>query len=102
MSRTKQIPSPNTDFEDVVETAEELLNTIGDGGGRVVDDLKAKVRETLANARTRLREAGEVARDAAGTVAGETAAYVRGNPWAAVAVAGTLGLIIGAAVARRN
>ena len=32
----------------------------------------------------------------------ETAAYVRGNPWAAVAVAGTLGLIIGAAVARRN
>ena len=43
-----------------------------------------------------------MAREAADTAAGETDAYVRGNPWAAVAVAGTVGLLIGAALSRRS
>ncbi|MEO7386632.1 MAG: DUF883 family protein [Gammaproteobacteria bacterium] len=100
--------NPNTgaqtrdDFEDVVETAEELLNTIGDGGGKAVDDLKAKARETLKSARIRLQEATVQARDAANVAAGEADAYVRGNPWMAVAVAGAIGVVLGAALLRRD
>ena len=102
MSRSSQKRSSSSDLQDVVDTAEELLGTIGDGGGQVVDELKARAREKLSSARAHLREAGTVAREAAGTAAGETDAYVRGNPWAAVAVAGTVGLLIGAALSRRS
>jgi len=90
------------DYEDVVETAEELLNTMTDSGGEAMEELKAKARETLDSARVRLKDAASHARDAASTAAGEADTYVRGNPWMAIAVAGAVGLALGAALTRRD
>jgi len=101
MSRTRTARAKG-DLEEVVETAEELLKSISETGGQGMEDLKAKAQETLAAARGRLQEAATRSREAATAAAGEADAYVHSNPWMAVAIAGVVGVLLGAALLRRD
>jgi ElaB/YqjD/DUF883 family membrane-anchored ribosome-binding protein len=89
------------ELREIVEKAEALLGTLTGEGGEALDELRARVTETVRSARERLREIDSLARDATQRAADTADAYVTGNPWTAVAVAAAVGAVAGAALARR-
>jgi ElaB/YqjD/DUF883 family membrane-anchored ribosome-binding protein len=101
MSRTRTSRTKG-DLKEVVETAEQLLTSLGNTGSHGMEDLKAKAQETIAAARSRLEDATGRSREAAAAAVEEADAYVHSNPWIAVAIAGAVGAVLGAALIRRN
>ena len=89
------------DLQTVIEDAEALLQATAAQTGDRVDSIRARARESLQQARSRLKEAeGEVlehARDAAAT-ADE---FVRENPWQVVGIAAGVGILLGLLISRR-
>ena len=67
-----------------------------------VADMRARIRSTLDNARSRLHDAEERARHAASEAAGSADEYVHVHPWTSVALAAALGVIAGAVLSRRH
>ena len=68
--------------------------------GERIDEVRARVEETLDGARERLKAAGEGRAERVKAVAKSADSYVRDNPWVAVAVAVGLGYLIGRASRR--
>lgn len=85
----------------VVNKAEELLASLSDETDEVSAELKDRVNGTIRTARDRLTELDANARDAAERAADTADEYVTSHPWAAVAVAATVGAIAGAVLSRR-
>jgi ElaB/YqjD/DUF883 family membrane-anchored ribosome-binding protein len=83
------------ELRNVVSQAEELLRAMGDDGDAAMAALRERVHASLDTARLRLEdlesEAGRMTQQAA-EAAG---AYVRENPWTAVAIGAGLGLLLG-------
>lgn len=89
------------DLKAVVRDAEELLKATEGQAGEKMAEIRARAEQSLGNARERLRAAGTDAGARASTAARATDAYVRENPWAAVAVAAGLGFLLGSVGRRR-
>ena len=63
----------------------------------VVRDAEALMQAAAAESGNKLREAGDITRDAAS----EIDEQVRKNPWAAVGIAAGVGLLVGLLLARK-
>jgi ElaB/YqjD/DUF883 family membrane-anchored ribosome-binding protein len=82
------------ELRDMVREAESLLRDTDSPVGERVTEVRTRIEDTLEDARERLREVG----DNGGRVkaaAHSAEAYVRENPWAAVAIAASVGFLIG-------
>jgi ElaB/YqjD/DUF883 family membrane-anchored ribosome-binding protein len=88
-------------LRDIVDKAEVLLATLGDGGDAAVSQLRQRVEATVRNAQQKLRDLESQAQNIAGRSVHNTDAYVQGHPWTAVAVAAAVGAVVGALVSRR-
>lgn len=89
------------DLKTVVDDAEALLQATAAQTGERVDGIRARARESLQQAKSRLMEvegeAVEHVREAAAT-ADE---YVHENPWQAIGVAAGVGFLLGLLISRR-
>lgn len=89
------------DFKMVLADAEALLKASADQGGEKLDEIRAKVRESLQLMNVRLaatqHEIGARTREAATA----TNTYVHANPWTSIGVATGAGLLIGLLLRRR-
>jgi ElaB/YqjD/DUF883 family membrane-anchored ribosome-binding protein len=83
-----------TDIEDLVKKATSLT-------GEDLAAAKAKLAERLAAARVSFAEAGDTVANKARTTATATNEYVHEQPWKAIGIGATVGLLLGFALARR-
>lgn len=89
------------DFNVVVADAEALLKATANQGGEKLAEVRAKAEDSLRAVKARLGEAQAVmlARTRAAAKAADV--YVHDNPWNAVGVAASIGLVIGFLIGRR-
>ena len=95
------IESLATSFKDVVADAEELLTATANLSGDGFNAAREKFREKLESAKGKLADAQTAAGEKAQQAAAVTEKYVTENPWKALAIVGSVGVIIGMLVHRR-
>lgn len=83
-----------TDIEDLVKQATSLT-------GDELTAAKAKLAERLATARASMTQMGDSVATQARTTAAATNEYVHEQPWKAIGIGATVGLLLGFALARR-
>ena len=78
------------EFREVLAAAEELLNATSGEGAEGIQELRSRTEEALRKARARMEGAGR-----------QLEQQVRDNPFAALAIAGAAGLVVGLLLARK-
>ncbi|MES2758600.1 MAG: DUF883 domain-containing protein [Pseudomonadota bacterium] len=89
------------DLKTVIQDAETWLRNSSLTG----DDLKAakeKFERTIAGAKADLIHYQEMVVEKAREAAKATDEYVHENPWRSIAIGGTVGLLVGLAISRRD
>ena len=89
------------DLTAVIRDAENLLRATAAHTGDKVDEMRARAEESVRLAKARLAGIEEEALVHARELAGEADQYVRGNPWQAVGLAASVGLVLGLLMSRR-
>ena len=89
------------DVKNVVNEAQELLKTVQAEGSNRIDEAKSKMAAQYEVARAKLGDLQTTVTDGAKVAVDETDAYVRANPWTAVAIAAGVGAVIGFLCTRR-
>jgi len=89
------------EVQNVVNEAQELLKTVQTEGSNKLDEVKTKVSEQYDAARAKLGDLQVTVQESAKAAVDTTDAYVRTNPWTAVAVAAAAGAVIGFIASRR-
>ena len=89
------------EFNTVVAETEQLLKSVATAGADQAGALRAAFEQRLAAAGDRLAKIRDESLDQARAATRATDAYVQGNPWRAVALAGFAGLVVGLLIARR-
>lgn len=89
------------EFQALITDAEVLLQHAAGLAGEHADELREQIqrnlqraRDTLSNSEAALREHGTAVRKA-------SEAYVQSNPWQAIGVAASIGLLLGLLLGRR-
>ena len=90
-----------SDLQSVVEDAEALLQATAAQTGERVDGVRARARESLKQARSRLVEVQGETLEHVREAAESADEYVRENPWQVVGVAAGVGLLLGLLISRR-
>lgn len=89
------------DFRRVVRDAEALLRATADQGGDAADRARARVEESLRDARHKLQEIEGDLVQRTRAAAQATDEMVHDKPWQAVGVAAGIGFLIGILSGRR-
>lgn len=89
------------DFKVVVADAEALLKATANQGGEKLAEVRAKAEESLKVVKARLAEAQEALIVKTKAAAKATDDYVHENPWKAIGIAASIGLVIGVLISRR-
>jgi ElaB/YqjD/DUF883 family membrane-anchored ribosome-binding protein len=88
------------DFRLVVADTEELLRATAGVAGEKVSVARERMQENLVNAKARLASAEEDAIAKTREAAKATDEYVHENPWTAIGVAASVGVIVGMLIGR--
>jgi len=88
------------DFRAVVADAEELLRTTAGQAGEKVTAARERIQERLGTAKVRLNEAELAMIEKSKHAAKVTDEYVHDNPWTAIGVGASVGVIIGMLIGR--
>lgn len=89
------------DLKVVVADAEDLLRATANQAGEKVAAARAKIQESLHEAKFRLAKAEEAIVDRTKEAAKATDQYVHDNPWKSVGIAAGIGFVIGLLIGRR-
>jgi ElaB/YqjD/DUF883 family membrane-anchored ribosome-binding protein len=89
------------DMKAVITDAEELLKATAGAAGERVGAVRARVEETLRNARAKLSDLDDVVIAQAKDTVRATDEYVHEHPWGAVGIAAVAGLLVGVLISRR-
>src|SRR5215211_371597 len=85
-----------------VSQAEDLLRALGDESGQAIDAMRERVGTTLRDAKERLAGSASQARNLASNTMTRADAYVRDNPWRAVAIGAGIGLALAMMMSSRR
>ncbi|MBK9160401.1 MAG: DUF883 domain-containing protein [Nitrosomonadales bacterium] len=88
------------DMRAVVNDAEELLHATAGQAGEKVAAVRERIQKNLAVAKERLLEAEEAVIETTKQAAKATDEYVHENPWYAVGIAASVGLVVGMLIGR--
>jgi ElaB/YqjD/DUF883 family membrane-anchored ribosome-binding protein len=86
----KKVSASASGLYDLIDSAEELLESIKDQKSAAAENLREKVSQTVDSARTRLSELDVP--EMASNAIDNTAGFLRADPWRAVAI-GALALL---------
>ncbi|MFZ4624053.1 MAG: DUF883 family protein [Rhodoferax sp.] len=89
------------DLHQGIADAEEMLRLTADHVGESATQLRGRIRERLARAKTELAHLQEVTVAKARAAGHATDEFVHENPWKSIGVAAGLGLVIGLLISRR-
>lgn len=85
-----------------VSQAEDLLRALGDESGEAIDAMRNRVAATLRDARTRLNGRAQQARSLAHDTMSQADRFVHENPWRAVAIGASLGVLAAMLLSRHR
>ena len=88
------------DYRVVVTDAEELLRATAGQAGEKVAAARERIQENLVTAKARLNEAEFAMIEKTKYAAKATDEYVHDNPWTAIGVAASVGVIVGMLIGR--
>jgi ElaB/YqjD/DUF883 family membrane-anchored ribosome-binding protein len=100
MPNTAEKPEPKTvesafeELNHIVEQAEALLKSLGTQTGEAAEAARARVNQTLNQAKSKLAATASSAEEVAESLAEKADDYVRNNPWQSVAIAVLLGSVL--------
>lgn len=83
------------DFKVVMDDAEALLKATADQSNEKLDEVRAKARESLRRVGERITQSQAALMANGKKAVKATDVYVHENPWAALGVAGGIGLVLG-------
>lgn len=89
------------DLQVVMSDAEELLRATASQAGEKVVAARARIEESMIDAKRRLADLGSAAGDKARVAARATDDFVHENPWKAVGIGAAIGVILGMLISRR-
>lgn len=99
--------SPNAaklqdDLQAVIRDAEALLKATAHLTGDSIDVVRAEAAATLKQVKSRIGDTQDAVMAGAADAVKATGDYVKKNPWAAVGVAASIGLVVGLLLSRRD
>jgi ElaB/YqjD/DUF883 family membrane-anchored ribosome-binding protein len=89
------------DLRQVFDDVDTLLSQAASSTGQQAQELRERATVTLRNARHKLQDAHANALESSKAAARATDDWVHENPWAAVGIAGGVGLLLGLLISRR-
>jgi ElaB/YqjD/DUF883 family membrane-anchored ribosome-binding protein len=89
------------EWHKLVADVEDLVKKVAHVDDEEIAEIRSKVEDTLARAKTTATEGVATARARAEEASDATDEYVHENPWAAVGIAAAVGIIIGFIASRR-
>ena len=91
----------SAEWRNLVADVEDLVKKVANVDDQEIAEIRSKVEETLAKAKSSAGERIAAARGRAEDVSESTDEYVRENPWAAIGIAAAVGIVIGFIAGRR-
>ncbi len=91
-----------SDFKSLLSEGEALFKSATGSGDQALTAARDKFKEQLAVAKDRYCELQDATVKHAKRAATVTDEYVHGNPWASIAVAGGIGLLLGMLITNRR
>ncbi len=91
----------STEWKNLVADVEDLVKKVAHVDDAEIAEIRAKVVDTLAKARTSASAGIAAVRGRTEDVTEATDVYVRENPWSAIGVAAAVGIVIGFIAGRR-
>lgn len=88
-------------FRTALADAEALVKATSDLGGENLNAVRARAEASLRLVQARMDQAQAAVRVKARAAADAGDSYVRENPWEAIGIAASVGVVIGVLVARR-
>lgn len=89
------------DMKVVIADAEDLLRETANQAGEKISVARARIEDSLHQAKVKLAEAEALVSERAREAARYTDEYVHENPWRAIGVAAGIGLLLGLIISRR-
>ena len=89
------------EWRNLVADVEDLVKKVANVDDAEIAEIREKVEDTLAKAKTTASEGVAAVRARAGEASEATDEYVRENPWAAIGIAAAIGIVIGFVAGRR-
>ena len=89
------------DFKVVVADAEALIKATANQGGEALASVRAKAQESLTAVKAKMADAQAALVIRSKAAAKATDVYVHENPWQAVGIAASVGILIGFIMGRR-
>jgi ElaB/YqjD/DUF883 family membrane-anchored ribosome-binding protein len=89
------------DFRAVVDDTEELLRATADQTGDRIKSARARMQESLAEAKRRLADLQADVVESSKAAAKRTDAYVHEHPWQSIGIAAAIGVLLGMLISRR-
>lgn len=89
------------EFNSMAGVAEDLLKSTAKKTSESIDMVGAKIQDTYNTSTANLIAAEQALVEKTKQAATATNSYVQGNPWSAVGIASTVGLIVGLIIAKR-
>ena len=90
-----------SDMKVVVSDAEEILRATAGVAGEKMVDLRERIGERLRDAKLRIADAEAALVDKTKAAARATDDFVNDNPWQAVGIAASIGVLLGIIIGRR-
>ena len=91
----------SAEWRNLVADVEDLVKKVAHVDDQEIAEIRAKVENTLAKAKTTANESIAAVRGRAGEVSEATDVYVRETPWSAIGIAAAVGIVIGFVAGRR-
>lgn len=99
---TENTAALGEELRNIVDHAAALLDALTDDGDARLDSLRRRVSDSIDSARARLDDMQSEANRASERLAAAVERWVRDNPWTAVAIGASVGLVAGALLAGRR
>lgn len=98
---TSHLKTGRTDMKTLVQDAQDLFREATSATGVKADELRSRGMELLESAMTKAHDAQVAAVETGKEIATTADDYVHENPWRAVAVSATIGVLVGLLIARK-
>lgn len=89
------------DIRSLAKNAQDLYHEAGNATGEKADDLRARGASILESVVTKAKNAQLSVVDTGKEIAGTTDQFVQGNPWKAIAISASVGLLAGVFLSRK-
>jgi len=89
------------EWRNLVADVEDLVKKVANVDDAEIAEIRGKVEDTLAKAKSAAGEGTAALRARAGEASEATDEYVHENPWAAIGIAAAIGIVIGFVAGRR-